>query len=355
MAISKLHTLGDSTLDNLFWTLEDCNFNVKNAKQDSVEGILQEHLKVDQYEVVSHAYDGFTTTSVLKGDQIGAVLPNGRAKALYMREKAFQSRFAYPLTELQQKVSETPDAPHYVVMSVGGNDFRENLLKPWHLLKDIPQIQKRYLQILEKIKGLEGKNIQPILMLQYRTDANDDPYWIYPVFRAIGSVAVIVHLTCLALLTAPIWILAGKISALVGGLAFLSGAIGLYLSRKIVPLSVTKDVFLGKSLSMATLAALMQSFYQPILEYAKKERIPILDLPNTFNPYHKLYDCGIEPNKEGGKLIAEGIYHILKHHDFAGESALYSKSGQSPTYTRAANTNPSSWQVTYQNDSAALK
>jgi len=346
MNLRYVHTLGDSTLDNLFWRLQHSS-NVEVAKQSSVEGLLQERLKADHYKVVSHAYDGFTTKSILYGDEIGRVLPSGPKKVLYMQEKASQSRQVHPLAELQKKISEAPDAPHYVIISVGGNDFRVNLLNPWRLIKDIPQIQKRHLQIVEKVKELQGKNIKPIIMLQYRTDANNDPYFIYPVFKAIGIVAITVQMVCLTLLTTPIWIIAGKISLLAGGLFLLIGATGLYLSKKIVPLSVTKDAFLGKNISMATIGGLMQSFYQPILEYAKKERLPILDLPNTFHPYRKLYDCGIEPSKEGGALIAEGIHHILKHHDFTKESALYSKSGNTSSFTGKINKNPSAWRVAY--------
>lgn len=343
MPVGSVHTLGDSTLDNLFWMLP--HSDLASAKKSSVEGQLQERVKADGYKVCSHAYDGFTTKSVLEGDQIGAVLPYTHEKPRYMKEKASQGQYVHPLKELEKEVAAKPDAPHYVVVSVGGNDFRENLLNPWRLLKDIPQIQERYLQIVDKVKGLQGKNVQPILMLQYRTDANQDHYGIYSLFGIIGSIAVIFHLASLALLTAPIWIVAGKVSAVVGGTAFFASAAGLYLSRKILPLSVTKDVFLGKKVGMALFGALLHSFYQPILERAKKENIPVLDLSNTFNPYRKLYDCGIEPNKEGGALIAEGIAHILKNHDFRGGSVLYSKPDKKPTYTGIANTNPAAWRV----------
>ncbi|NGX38155.1 MAG: hypothetical protein K1000chlam2_01327 [Chlamydiae bacterium] len=342
MVSGYIHTLGDSTLDNLYWMLQ--NFDIKDAKLHSVEGVLQ--TLADGYKVVSHAYDGFTTQSVLEGDRIGEVLPSGPTKDSYMRERK-GSQVVHPLADLEQNVSKAANTPHYIVISVGGNDFRANFQNPWRLLKDIPEIQKRYLQIVEKVRSIPGRNVQPILVLQYRTDANHDPYLIYPLLGIIGVVAMMFHVTCLALLTAPVWIIAGKISIWKGGLAFLTGAVGLHLSRKSIPLSVTKDVFLGKKISMVTLGALMQSFYQPILEQAKKDRIPVLDLSNTFHPYRKLYEHGIEPSQEGGKLIAEGIYHILKHHDFRSESMLYSKSSKNSIYTGVTNKNPSAWRVAY--------
>ncbi len=336
-----IHTLADSTLDNLYWML--LNANKQAAKKNSVEGQLRQK----GHTVISHAYDGFTTQSVLGQDHIGAVLPSGAAKDAYMKEKATHGHLVSPLKDLQKKISEKPNATHYVAISVGGNDFRVNLHNRWRLIRDIPQIQKRYLQIVEKVKNLQGRDIRPLLIFQYRTDANQDPYLIYSVLGILGTVAVVTHLTCFALLTAPIWILAGKVSALTGGLITLAGAVGLYGSKKIVPLSVTKNVLLGRKISMSMLGGMLESFYRPILKLAKKERIPILDLSNTFNPYKNLYTCGIEPNEAGGKLIADGIDHIVSKHDFSGESVLYSKKDEKSGFMGKANRNASDWQVVY--------
>src|SRR5579872_2497985 len=91
MPIGYVHTLGDSTLDNLYWMLGKANGDVQKAKSNSVEGSLQKCIdaaKADNYEVVSHAYDGFTTKSVLNGDRIGAVLPRSGQKVAYMTDKA---------------------------------------------------------------------------------------------------------------------------------------------------------------------------------------------------------------------------------------------------------------------------
>ena len=95
MTVGYVHTLGDSTLDNLFWRLE--NSDLDKAKKTSVEGSLQKLVKKDKYEVLSHAYDGFTTRSVLEGDTIGAVLPPRPEKSLYMREKAPHGINVHPL------------------------------------------------------------------------------------------------------------------------------------------------------------------------------------------------------------------------------------------------------------------
>lgn len=336
-----IHTLGDSTLDNFYWMLLGSDKNT--AKNNCVEG----KLKAKGHYVVSHAFDGFTTNSVLGQDYIGAVLPPGSAKQTYMREKAGNGSAVSPLKELQKKISERPNATHYVAISVSGNDFRVNLHSPWRLIRDISQIQSRYLQILEKIKGLQGREIKPLLIFQYRTDANQDPYLIYTVLGILGSVAVATHLACFACLTAPIWVCAGQISTFTGGMFALAGVIGLYGSKKVVPLSVTKNVLLGGKISVSMIGGMLESFYQPILNQAKKDRIPILDLPNTFNPFEKLYECGIEPNEKGGALIADGIHHIVTQHDFSGESNLYSKSKDKSEYVGMKNSKPSNWRVAY--------
>lgn len=336
--LMDIQTLGDSSLDNLYWMILK-GYDLNTAKKLSVEGQLREM----GHHVFSHAYDGFTTHSVLGKDRIGAVLPRGQAYQVYMREKAANGLDVTPLEELQQKISEKPDDIHYVAISVGGNDFRVNLGRPWSLIRDIPQIQARHAEIVDKVKGLQGRNIRPILIFQYRTDANHDPYLIYTVFGILGAVAVATHLICIALIATSLVILGAQISLIAGGVIGLIGAAGLYVSHKIIPLSVTKNVLKGNSIGVSTISALMESFYQPMLAKAKKENIPILDLPNTFNPHEKLYESGIEPNAAGGKLIAEGIDHIVKHHDFSGESKLYSKPSGSSEYVGIGHA--SDWKV----------
>jgi len=342
MAI-HVHTIGDSTLDNLYWRLIE-KPNLKEAKTTSVEGRLQTILGCF-FKVISHAFDGFTTRAILNGANIGAVLPRDRrAYPSYMAKKASKKHFIKPLEELQKEVSKAPNACLYVVLSIGGNDFRENLLNPIRLVKDIFSIQKRYLQIVEKIKNLNGRDIRPILMLQYRTDAKNDLYKIYTVLKIIGIGALIMQIGCFALLTTPTLVIAGKVSVLVGGLGFAVGTLGLYFNTNLFPLAALKDILTGKKISMLCFGFLLQSFYRPILQQAKKDNIPILDLPNTFNPYEDLYDHGIEPGKKGAELIAEGISHIVKNHYYSQGSKLYYKK---ESEYKAVTNQPSNWNVAY--------
>ncbi|MBS0629131.1 MAG: SGNH/GDSL hydrolase family protein [Verrucomicrobia bacterium] len=337
--MANIKTLGDSSIDNLYWMIKLGDLN--SAKRKCVEGQLRQMGHI----VSSHAYDGFTTRSVLGGDSIGAVLPtNHPAFQSYMKEKAPKQRAVYPLADLQDKISQEPKTTHHVVISVGGNDFRVNLQRPWRLINDIPKIQERYCQIVKNVKSLNGR-VKPILVFQYLTDANQDYYGIYTIFGILGILAVTIHLSCIALLTAPIWALAGSISTVSATITTSIGAIGLYGSHRIIPLSVTQKVLMGNKFSLSLITEMMQRFYQPVLELAQKEGIPILDLPNTFNPYEPLYDSGIEPNEAGGQLIAKGIDHIVTHHDFSGKSKLYSKSTGQSVYSSIDNENPTGWTV----------
>ena len=334
-----IHLLGDSTLDNRIW--------VSSAKE-AIEGQLKSTSKA---KIVNHAYDGFTTEDVLNGGDIGGVLQAINGFSTYMSEKgASLGDKAYPLQSLENEIKASPEDIHYVVLSVGGNDFRVRLTNPLALIREIPKVQERYLEILDKIQEIKGKNICPILMFQYRTDANNDYYGVYTVMKVLGCVTISLHLGCLVALAMPLLFWIGKVSGLVAGACFFVGVVAFYFFQKVIPLSMTKEILTGKEIGMVMFDQLLSVFYQPMLERAKEDKLPILDLPNTFNPNDEIYCSGIEPNANGGKLIAEGIEHIVKHHDFNKESMLYSKTDEDRTYQSEKNEKPRDWKVGYPND-----
>ena len=108
---------------------------------------------------------------------------------------------------------------------------------------------------------------------------------------------------------------------------------------RVLPFRVTKGVLMGQKIGQTTLGGLMEKFYRPILEKAKREGIPILDMANTFNPHEDLYLAQIEPNEAGGKLIAQGINLIVKKHNFSGDSLIFSHDVKP--------NDPANWRVTY--------
>lgn len=332
----NVFTIGDSTLDNRIWV---------DHSSKCVEEKLQTKLG-DRYKVVSHAYDGFTTESVLKSDQVGRILPHSLPnRASYMEKKGEGE--VKPLENLRHDVEAAQDKTNYVILSVGGNDFRERLANPIGLLQEVPHVQERYLEIVKEIRSLKGRDIRPILMLQYHPAVENNPYYIYPIFKWVGRVAVAINLLCpLVLLTLAYSYYKDKIGmkkcVFLGSLNSLL----LFFNLRAVPIKVTKEVLKGNDVGMTVLDALLEKFYAPIIEQAKKDQLPILDLPNTLDPYDsKNYISGIEPGEQGGDIIAEGLNHIIKNHDFQGPSLTYSKPPRSTE--PYASHDPSDWGVQY--------
>jgi hypothetical protein len=112
-----VHTLGDSTLDNYWWLINGNSTNKDDADATCVEGKLQKELyrsSSNTYQVVSHAYDGFTTKSVLYGDRIGSVLPgypcDGFREAYKDRKRDVHAEqgVTYPLRNLARSVDAYP-------------------------------------------------------------------------------------------------------------------------------------------------------------------------------------------------------------------------------------------------------
>lgn len=363
MSTLYLHTIGDSIFDNFNWT---------KAKEKSVEGLLQEKLNEEPFgfgcEVVSHAYDGFTTKEVLSGGNIGRVLgiettsPSSLEQVAYLNNKNIEKRdrlLVYPLKKLEQFISEHK-GKHYVVISVGGNDFREKLRNPIAMVKEISNVQKRYLQILDKVTSLKDKNVRPILMFQYRLDTNNDEvYGIYSMLKKIGTFfSAIQCFSLLGLGASAMALVAKKVQQRLGIASLLISAGAFALSQQVIPFKVTKGVLLGgQKMGIAALGGFMERFYRPILAQAKKDGIPILDLPNTFNPNNSdLYISQIEPSEEGGKLIAEGLVYIIKHHYFnsaseydyfKSKSKLYSKKETDIKFKEVVNPGYRGWSVDY--------
>lgn len=263
MSISTVHTLGDSILDNLYWMLDAQGSNLVDAEAKCTEGKIRIELGKD-YKVVSHAYDGFTTEDVLglRGREIGSVFfGSGRKLEVYKGQKCSRGDTTVkPLEAL--KGTLPPEGNHYVIISVGGNDFRENLNNPFRLIRDISKVQDRYLQIIKKIQELSTNNrkVYPIMLFQYRTDANQDVYGIYQLLGKIGSIAFIVNIICIVLILVPV------IQVSAGVLTFnasmvvcpVIGLLGLYLSHKAVPLSVSRDIILLKKPSISLFGALLK-------------------------------------------------------------------------------------------------
>jgi hypothetical protein len=215
------------------------------------------------------------------------------------------------------------------------------------LLGDVPEIQKRYLEILDNVKAL-NPNVRPILMFQYRPDVRNDPYRIYKILGTVGNVVTAVQiLSLLTIAVSVIALAAFKINILACGLFILISGISSLAISRIVPFRATIGILKGQNPGITMIGALMKKFYRPLLERAKKDNLPILDLPNSFNPYEAMYISGIEPSKEGARAIAEGICQIIKGsndalpgHDYTS-GKIYRCDGQ------VNSIQPDNWKVEY--------
>lgn len=312
----KVYFLGDSTLDNRYWLSDPKGSNVEQTTADSIEGQLQEQLG-NGYEVINHAYDGFTTKNVLDYGIVGKVLPgysSDKFKAYAAIRNPQDKPTIQPLHELKISIQANPSAKHFVVISVGGNDFRECLDNPAKLLTIFPDVQKRYLEIVKTVQLL-GLNVEPILMLQYPTSIEKGAYNIYPQLGALGTIAAAINLLSgSALLLVGSLFLRDTISALfataVGTLALAILSTSLYL----IPFKATIGILKGQHSGITVMGALMERLYRPIVAFAQNHNLCMIDLPNTFNPFHThLYIEQIEPSKEGGAVIAKLIAEAVKH------------------------------------------
>ena len=268
--------MGDSTMDNSEWV----------KKGESVCDRLRASFSRD-HRIIDLSNDGFTLDNVLHGAKANKVFPFNPSKR-HPRETF------YPITELMK--IETVD---HLVLSVGGNDVREQLPKLLSapgdkseaFLDEITQkIHRNYIQILEI---LAGRNIKPIIMLQYLPDSTHDQYHIYELMQKL-----------------------------------------------------TSDQNLESAIQY--LQHLMQRVYQPILQYAQEHGLPIIDLASSLNYRDSsLYVSQIEPSAKGGEQIARLIKHVIDIHPCEGPSLLYATPDISGEII-AVTTDAKSWRPHFQ-------
>lgn len=273
--------IGDSTLDNIFWTRDE---------PDCVERRLQS-MMVEGDVVLNLAVDGFTTTDVL----------NGAFRDKAVKSKHHPHKRTKPLEVLQQ-TSHVTD----VVLSVGGNNVREQLpqLAQVALTQKIDDIKALItgitqeitadlIQILTQIKKLKPE-ADVTLMLQYTPDINNDIYNIY---------------------------------AFLNLLAYQQNSVALATAMG-----------LGSLDPVPFLHHMMSTIYRPVLEYAAANNIPVIDMASSFDHTDtSLYLSQIEPSAKGSVLISQLIQSVVYNHDYSGPSIIYHQSSRTNKVTKRAN------------------
>lgn len=217
------------------------------------------------FAVVNFAADGYTTGDVLHGG-VALISRSARTRAGDPLPDDGASAFA-PLVHL----TRVPNAASgIVVLSVGGNDIREILRSMSSLQSTLRDLVANYLRIVGRVLAVTKR---VVLQLQYRPSIAvevEDPSY-FGVYRAIDA------------------------GFPVPGMSRLD-----------------------------KLHLLMEQIYPPILALARDHRLPVIDLPRSFDAFNgSLYKSQIEPSSEGGSAIAALISHVVSHHNFEGPSVLY--------------------------------
>jgi len=222
---------------------------------------------VPESAVANLAADGYTTSDALHGSE--------RVISVGMRGRAGSRGGCDPLQyEADGKfcplirLAGLKPPPTHIILSVGGNDVREILREMTKLPEVIRAFTPKYIEIVD-VCTTASPNV--VLMFQYRPSFNMDRGG-YGVYQAIGGTP-------------------------------------------------------GPGDAVQKMNTLMQTIYTPILEVAKERKLPVIDLPRTFNIWcDELYSHQIEPSAKGGEIISAIVEHVVKNDSPDKQSTLYSYS-----------------------------
>lgn len=265
--------LGDSTIDNKVWISPGTHGNsildhlhLVNAVK-KMRGLfghpelsVVENLKalLPTHTINDYTNDGFTTHDCLHGA---------------FKDKVFLSNFPgmFPHEEFQplEAAKEDIKKSQYIVLSIGGNNFREFLqqvprdsVKRQEYIREnyervIDKLQSEYLEIVNKLRSL-NQDAQIILITQYYPSAHQDNYEIYQIMSAVGEALGIGH----------------------------------------DPMDVIHEIVKG--------------IYSSVLKKIPTANVVVADLTSSLNPYdHENHVSQIEPSGIGGKKIAQMLKYII--------------------------------------------
>jgi hypothetical protein len=296
--------LGDSTIDNRAWLgKEKYELGINVLFKQSAPwfarfliGIIRffdklfvkhkpqsvvMHLKEQNsaYRVIDRTNDGFTTKDILVGDYQDKVFSPGA-------HRYFPHTYFRPL--------ETPHlaSANKIVLSIGGNNFREFLLsaqrykdkinRKAYIKKHYPEVfeelKTEYLQILNTIVD-KNPDAQLIIMTQYYPSFVQKMLTGHQLYEFIGEI----------------------------GESF-----GLSHDPKEVIAHIVKDTY--------------QSVLKSVVTDARFEKttISLVDVTSSLNPFDKQNHVGqIEPSGKGGEQIAKMLSYALKHPLAKGDKRIY--------------------------------
>lgn len=223
--------------------------------------------RVSGSAVANLAADGYTTSDTLNGSE--------RVISVGMRGRLGSPGGCDPLQYESDgkfcpliRLAELQPPPTHIILSVGGNDVREILRDMQKLPEVIKEFAPKYMDIVDVCTTI-ASNV--VLMFQYRPSFYMDGGG-YGVYQAIGSTP-------------------------------------------------------GPGDAVQKMNTLMQTIYTPILHVAQEKRLPVIDLPRTFDIWcDELYSHQIEPSAKGGEVISAIVEHVVKNEFPEKPSTLYSYS-----------------------------
>jgi len=278
----KITIIGDSTIDNKLWVSPGIYFNFLFDKlgikrDDSATRIQKSHTHfrkpelsvvenlidmMPNYHISDYTNDGFTTADCLHGDFKDKVFGNGTFVQ-------FPHDFFQPLKEGADAIK----ASQHIILSVGGNDFREFLMSAHRIdeksrsefvKQAFPQVltdlKTQYIQIVFRIRQL-NPNAKIILMTQYYPSVSQNNYKIYPFMMEIGRAL---------------------------------------------------NVGENPNNSMDVIHSLIQSTYRDALAEINDSNVVVADITSSLDPFDSNNHVSqIEPSGEGGRKIALMLKYII--------------------------------------------
>jgi len=277
--------LGDSTIDNKIWVSPGIYGNALMDKFDiewsspktrirrshkviscGTELTVVENLMdmLPGCDIRDYTNDGFTTTDLLHGNYKDKVFPRGAFKA-------FPHTLYEPLTASKAAVADS----QFVVLSIGGNNFREFLQYAFSIKNrddrisfirnSFPELlenmKREYVEILKSIFEM-NQQATLILMTQYYPSFAQNDYHIYEFMAEVGE--------------------------------------AMYPGSNMDPQDVIHN------LMMKQYAAIMDV----VAPYS--EKLIVADLTSSLNPHDKANHVRqIEPSGVGGRKIAAMLSHLM--------------------------------------------
>lgn len=271
----KAALLGDSTIDNGYWVENDIPYAKKTEQVTHQVAIaLANQPEKNTYEVANFAVDGATTTDLLLDTRLNKVLPTDA-------DHTWQ--------EVHQLQAVAEWQPEVVVLSVGGNNYREALAKVLLRRLSYPELLFRVTPDLVKPQINNAfQRVQEGLLNDYKliidTLIENNPN--------LGRLVILSQYYPAITELEPYFIYTG--------FSHLARAEG-----------TGQDAFEAVENTMNTL-------YQDVLKYVASKSIEIIfvDMTSSLNPLGGNHTLQIEPNGKGakimGRLIAKAISEPIR-------------------------------------------